>query len=220
MLYIVSTPIGNLEDITFRAVRTLHEVDLVVAEDTRHVRKLLDHYKIKTKVDSYHSYSDDRKLHKILNLLEEGKNIALVSDAGTPCISDPGFRLIQKSIEKNIQICPIPGPSAVLAALVCSGLPMDEFEFFGFLPVKKGRQTMLKKLQDERRTMVFYESPHRLLKTLDEFNQAFGADRKIVVAREMTKIYEQFLRGTLLEILDHFKQNSPRGEFVLIVAGA
>ncbi|KKP40498.1 MAG: protein of unknown function UPF0011 [Candidatus Peregrinibacteria bacterium GW2011_GWF2_33_10] len=219
MLYLVATPIGNLEDITFRAIRTLKEVDLIVAEDTRHVRKLLDHYQIKTRVDSYHSYSDDRKLYKILNLLNEAKNIALVSDAGTPGISDPGYKLIIEAIAKNIQIVPIPGPCALITALIGSGLRMDEFVYFGFLPVKKGRQTMLGTLQNEKRTMIFYESPHRILKTLTDFMNTFGADREIVIARELTKIHEEFLRGSISQIFEHFQKNQARGEFVIVVAG-
>jgi len=219
LLYIVSTPIGNLEDITFRAIKTLESVDLIAAEDTRHVQKLLQKYNIKTKVDSYHSYSDDRKLAKIINLLKENKNIALVSDAGTPGISDPGYNLIKSALENNIQIIPIPGPSALLTALVCSGLPMDKFVYLGFLPVKKGRQTTLESLKEEKRTMIFYESPHRILKTLKDFEKTFGNERQMVIGRELTKIYEEFLRGTISEIRNHFEKKMPKGEFVIIIKG-
>ncbi len=217
MLYIVSTPIGNLEDITYRAVRVLNEVDLIVAEDTRHVRKLLDKYEIKTRVDSYHSHSDKRKLDKILNFLKEAKNVALVSDAGTPCISDPGFLLVRGAIDNKIQISPIPGPSAFISALVCSGLPVSKFIFLGFLPLKKGRQTLFKSLISEDKPIVFYESPHRIIKTLKDLEQYFGSDRQIILGRELTKIFEEFLRGTIAELRQHFEKKAPKGEFVVIL---
>lgn len=216
MLYIVSTPIGNLEDITFRAVRTLKEVDCIAAEDTRHVRKLLDKYEIKTKVISYHSYSGSTKVDKLVDMMKEGQSVALVSDAGTPGISDPAYSLIKKSIEEDIKISPIPGASSLLAALVMSGKPMNQFLYLGFIPVKKGRQTLLKSLVDEKRTIVIFESPHRILKTLNDFLQYFG-DKEIAIAREITKIYEETLRMNISDAIKHFEEKKAKGEFVLIV---
>ena len=216
MLYIVATPIGNLEDITLRAIRTLEEVDYIAAEDTRHARILLNKYEIKTTLLSYHSYSSDNKTEKILSLLREGKDIALISDAGTPGISDPAYSLLRPAIEENIQIVPIPGPSSLLAALAMSGLPMNQFLYLGFIPLKKGRQTLIKSLKDESRTIVIFESPHRLLKTLTQLNEHLG-DRKIAVCREITKIYEEAVRGTMKEPLDHFTAKKPTGEFVLVI---
>lgn len=216
MLYIVSTPIGNLEDITFRAVRTLKEVDYIAAEDTRHVQKLLKKYEINTKVLSYHSHSGKSKIDKIVDILKDHKSVALVSDAGTPGISDPAYTLIREAIAEDIKISPIPGPSALLAALVASGHRINQFLFLGFLPLKKGRQTLLKSLKDEKRTIVFFESPHRLLKTLNQL-QDFWGDRQIAICREITKIYEEFLRLKISEAIEHFTKNKPKGEFVLIV---
>lgn len=216
MLYIVSTPIGNLEDITLRAIRTLKEVDVIAAEDTRHVQILLRKYEIKNTVLSYHSYSSDEKLEKIIGLLKDGKNVALVSDAGTPGISDPAYSLIKRAIEENIQISPIPGPSSLLAALVISGHRMNQFLYLGFLPLKKGRQTLLKSLNDETRTIVFFESPHRILKTLNDLLTYLG-DRDIAVCRELTKIHEEALRMKISKAIDHFTNTKPRGEFVLII---
>lgn len=216
MLYIVSTPIGNLEDITLRAIRVLKEVDYIAAEDTRHSRILLNKYEIKTTVLSYHSYSSDAKLQKILELLQEEKNIALIGDAGTPGISDPAYSLIKSAIEKGIKIVPIPGPSSLLAALVMSGLPMNRFLYLGFLPLKKGRQTLLKSLADEERTIVIFESPHRLLRTLSHLNEFLG-NRRISVCREITKIYEEAVRGTTQEAIVYFTNKPPKGEFVLVI---
>lgn len=216
MLYIVSTPIGNLEDITLRALRILKEVDYIAAEDTRHVPILLNKYGIQNRVISYHSYSSYGKLKHIISLLKEGKNIALVSDAGTPGISDPAYTLIKHAIEEDIKICPIPGPSAVLAALVMSGKRMNEFVFLGFLPLKKGRQTLLKSLVNEERTVVFYESPHRILKTLNDLFTFLG-DREIAIAREITKIYEECLRMKVSEAINHFTAHPPKGEFVILI---
>lgn len=216
MLYIVSTPIGNLSDITFRAVKTLKEVDLIAAEDTRHVQKLLKHYEISTPVISYHSYSGDSKLEKLADAMRKDKSIALVSDAGTPGISDPAYALIQKAIELGIQVVPIPGPSALLAALVSSGMPMDKFMYLGFLPLKKGRQKILESLRDEKRTVVLFESPHRIVKTLNQLAETLSPDRRVAICRELTKIYEEIFRGTLAEALNHFK--NPKGEFVLIIS--
>ncbi|MBI4235101.1 16S rRNA (cytidine(1402)-2'-O)-methyltransferase [Candidatus Peregrinibacteria bacterium] len=220
MLYIVSTPIGNLEDITLRALRILKEVDYIAAEDTRHSKILLNKYEIKTQLLSFHSYSSDNKLQKIIELLKEGKNIALISDAGTPGISDPAYTLIQEALKNDIKIVPIPGPSALLAAIVLSGLPMNQFLYLGFLPVKKGRQTLFKKLAQNQKkdthTIVIFESPHRLLKTLQQISEYLG-DVKITACREMTKIHEEAIRGNIKEVYEHFLKNPPRGEFVLVI---
>jgi 16S rRNA (cytidine1402-2'-O)-methyltransferase len=216
MLYIVATPIGNLEDITLRAIRTLKEVDYIAAEDTRHTQILLNKYEIKNKVLSYHSYSSSHKLEKIIDLLKEGKSVALVSDAGTPGISDPAYTLITRAIEEDIRVLPIPGASSLLAALVMSGKPMDKFLYLGFLPVKKGRQTLLKSLQDEKRTMVIFESPHRILKTLNQLLEYLG-DRNISICREITKIHEEARRAPISESIEHFTKTKPKGEFVLVI---
>ncbi|MDD3862035.1 MAG: 16S rRNA (cytidine(1402)-2'-O)-methyltransferase [Candidatus Gracilibacteria bacterium] len=218
MLYIVSTPIGNLEDITLRALRTLKEVDIIAAEDTRHVQILLKKYDIKTPTLSFHSYSGDMKLEKLIAVLKEGKSIALVSDAGTPGISDPAYALIKRAIEEGIQISPIPGASSLLAAIVMSGLAMHQFLYLGFLPLKKGRQTLLKSLAEESRTLVIFESPHRIIRTLNDLLNFLG-DREIAVCREITKIYEEALRMKISEALEHFKTKNPKGEFVLVVEG-
>lgn len=219
MLYIVATPIGNLEDITLRAIRTLKEVDYIAAEDTRHVQILLQKYEIQKPTVSFHAWSDERKLSQLLGILQEGKSIALVSDAGTPGISDPGYVLVKAAIEAGIKVVPIPGPSAVITALSASGLPTHQFLYLGFLPMKKGRQTMLETFREEKRTIIFYESPHRLLKTLTEFSQKFPG-RPMVVARELTKIYEEFFRGTTEEALAYFQNKTPKGEFVLMLGAA
>lgn len=219
MLYIVATPIGNLEDITLRAVRTLKEVDYIAAEDTRHVQILLQKYEIQKPTISFHAWSDARKLAHLMDILKEGKSIALVSDAGTPGISDPGYVLVKAAIDAGIRIVPIPGASAVITALCASGLPTHQFLYLGFLPMKKGRQTMLKTFAEEERTIVFYESPHRLLKTLAEFAQLFPG-RRMVIARELTKIYEEFFRGTTEQALEYFQKKTPKGEFVLMLGGA
>ncbi|MFH1533575.1 MAG: 16S rRNA (cytidine(1402)-2'-O)-methyltransferase [Nitrospirota bacterium] len=218
MLYIVATPIGNLEDITLRALKTLKEVDYIAAEDTRHSGILLQKYEIKTTVLSYHSYSSDAKQEKIIDLLKEGKSVALISDAGTPGISDPAYSLIRRAIEEDIRIVPIPGASSLLAALNMSGLPMNQFLYLGFIPLKKGRQTLLKSLDDETRTIVIFESPHRLLKTLNQLREHIG-NRKIAVCREITKIYEEAVRGTIEEAIEHFTAKKPKGEFVLVIGG-
>lgn len=216
-LYIVSTPIGNLEDITFRAIRTLKEADYIAAEDTRHSKILLDKYEIKTPTISFHSYSSERKLAELIELLNSGKNIALISDAGTPGISDPAYKLIQETLSAGIKIIPIPGPTAFLAALVASGLHMHNFIYYGFLPLKKGRQTLFTSWRDEDRTIIFYESPHRIIKTLEQIRAILGDNWQIVVARELTKMYEEFLRGSFEEIIAHFKQKPPKGEFVILL---
>ncbi|MDP2642228.1 MAG: 16S rRNA (cytidine(1402)-2'-O)-methyltransferase [Candidatus Peregrinibacteria bacterium] len=216
MLYIVSTPIGNLEDITLRAIRTLKEVDLIAAEDTRHSRILLDKYEIKKPITSYHSYTDDRKLEQIISVLKEGKSVAVISDAGTPGISDPAYTLIKRAIEEGIQICPIPGASSLLSALVMSGMKMNQFVYLGFLPLKKGRQTLLKSLADEERTIIIFEAPHRIERTLKDLKEYLG-DRQIAVCREITKIFEESLRGKISEMITHFEKTKPRGEFVLVL---
>ncbi len=217
MLYIVSTPIGNLEDITLRALRTLKEVDYIAAEDTRHSRILLDKYEIKTQMLSYHSYSSDAKVQKLVGLLKEGKTVALISDAGTPGISDPAYTLIKSALEEKIQIVPIPGASSLLAAIVTTGLPMNQFLYLGFIPVKKGRQTLLKELAEEKRTIIIFESPHRLLKTLSQLSE-YLPDRRIAICREMTKLHEEIFRGTIEEAIEHFTNKKPKGEFVLVIA--
>ncbi len=216
MLYIVATPIGNLEDITLRALNTLKQVDFVAAEDTRHVKILLDKYEIQKPTISFHAYSDERKLNELIDMLKAGKNIALVSDAGTPGISDPGYVLVKAAVENGIMMTPIPGASAFLTALSASGLPINQFLYLGFLPLKKGRQTLLKSLQEEKRTFVFYESPHRLIKTLSECVQYFE-DRQIVIGRELTKVFEEFFRGAPEQALAYFKSKQPKGEFVIMI---
>lgn len=228
-LYIVGTPIGNLEDITVRALRVLKEVDLILCEDTRVTKRLLAKYDIATPTMSYHAQSKLAKVDKILALLEEGKNLALVSDAGTPCISDPGMLLVSQVLAlkvsgqlSNIQIVPIPGPSALITALSAAGISVAEFSFLGFLPHKKGRETLFKEIAESKRVMAFYESPHRIEKSLESLEKFCGADRGVIVARELTKIYEEFVRGTVAEARAHFAKNPDRvrGEFVVIVAPA
>jgi len=221
--FIIATPIGNLEDITLRAIRTLKEVDLVLCEDTRVTKKLLDRYEIKTPTMSYHSQSKLSKIGKILDLIEERKTLALVSDAGTPCISDPGSLLVSKIKEKfndEIQIIPIPGPSAVISALSGAGVPASDFLFLGFLPHKKGRETLFKEISESKRTVVFFESPHRILKTLESLKKYLKDNKKITIARELTKIYEQIISGKPEEILKYFEQNTDKikGEFVVIIS--
>lgn len=216
MLYIVSTPIGNLEDITLRALRILKEVDLIAAEDTRHTQILLNKYEIKNRTTSYHSYSSDHKLESIVAELKAGKSVALVSDAGTPGISDPAYSLIKRAIEEDIKIVPIPGASSLLSAIVMSGLPMNQFLYLGFLPVKKGRQTLFKSLATESRTVVIFESPHRLLRTLSDLSTHLG-DRPISICREITKIYEEAWRGTIPDAVHYFTDKKPKGEFVLVI---
>ncbi|MEJ7692802.1 16S rRNA (cytidine(1402)-2'-O)-methyltransferase [Daejeonella sp.] len=218
-LYLVPTPIGNLEDMSFRAIRILKEVDLVLAEDTRTSAPLLKHFGINKKVFSHHQHNEHKSVTEIIRFLKEGKQIALISDAGTPAISDPGFLLVRETIKNELPLECLPGATAFVPALVNSGLATDRFTFEGFLPVKKGRQTRMKELADEQRTMIFYESPHRLLKTLEEFGQYFGPDRQASVSRELTKMFEETVRGTLTEIKRHFETNTLKGEFVICVAG-
>lgn len=218
-LYLVPTPIGNLEDMTFRAIRVLKEADLILAEDTRTSAPLLKHFGIEKKVFSHHQHNEHKSVTEIVRFLKEGQQIALISDAGTPAISDPGFLLVREALKNNLQVECLPGATAFVPALVNSGLSADRFTFEGFLPVKKGRQTRLKSLAEEERTMIFYESPHRLLKTLEEFSQYFGADRQASVSRELTKMFEETVRGTLPEIKLHFETHTLKGEFVICVDG-
>jgi 16S rRNA (cytidine1402-2'-O)-methyltransferase len=218
-LYIVPTPIGNLEDITYRAVRILSFVDLIAAEDTRTTKVLLDHYSISKPMLSYFSHNEITRTRELIGKLDSGLSVALVTDAGSPGISDPAFILIREALRANISVIPLPGPTAFVPALVASGLPCDRFVFEGFLPLKKGRKTKIEQLKSESRTTVFYESPHRLLKTLAELRDGLG-DRQAVVAREITKKFEEFRRGNLQEIHDHFSKEPPRGEFVLLLGGA
>ncbi len=218
-LYLVPTPIGNLNDMTFRAVKVLQNVDLILAEDTRTSGKLLKHFDISTPMKSHHMHNEHKMVNKIVEKLKNGERIALISDAGTPAISDPGFLLTRACIQNNIEIECLPGATAFVPALVNSGLPNDKFVFEGFLPVKKGRQTRLKFLAEETRTMIFYESPHKILKTLGHFTEYFGENRLVSVSRELTKLYEETIRGTLKEVLDHFTNKPPKGEIVIVVAG-
>lgn len=217
-LYIVSTPIGNLEDITYRAVKVLGAVDLIAAEDTRKTKILLDHYGISKPMLSYFSYNEKQRTPQLIEQLKGGKSIALVSDAGTPGISDPAHRIVVAALADAIPIIPIPGPSAFLSALIVSGLPTHGFVFEGFLPVKKGRKTKLEELKNERRTVVLYESPHRIVKTLTEIGSTFG-ERQVVVARELTKKFEEIVRGPLSFVLKEITSKPARGEYVLLVSG-
>ncbi len=218
-LYLVPTPIGNLEDMSFRAVRILKEVDLILAEDTRTSAPLLKHFGIDKKLFSHHQHNEHKSVTEVIRFLKEGKQIALISDAGTPAISDPGFLLVREAIRNDLPIECLPGATAFVPALVNSGLAADRFTFEGFLPVKKGRQTRMKELVNESRTMIFYESPHRLLKTLEEFAQYFGPDRQASVSRELTKMFEETARGTLEQIKNHFETHTLKGEIVICVAG-
>ncbi|PRX26449.1 16S rRNA (cytidine1402-2'-O)-methyltransferase [Orenia metallireducens] len=219
ILYVCGTPIGNLDDITLRALNTLKEVDLIAAEDTRHTRKLLNHYQIEAKLTSYHEHNELEKSKELLERLRGGLDVALVSDAGMPGISDPGYRLISLLREEGIKVVPIPGPTAMTTALVISGLPTDRFAFEGFLPRKKNeRRSYLEGLKGEERTLIFYEAPHRLTKTLADILEVLG-DRKIALCRELTKKFEETISGKVSELLEEFKEDSPRGEMVLVVEG-
>ena len=219
-LYIVPTPIGNLEDITFRAVRVLKEVDLIAAEDTRHSRVLLNHYGIRTPVTSYHEHNERTKARELVERLRQGTSIALLSDAGTPMISDPGYRLMVEAIGAGVQVVPLPGPSALTAALTAAGLPTDRFAFEGFLPAKKSeRRSALEALRNDMRTLIFYETPHRLKETLADMAEIFG-DRNVAIGREISKVHEEFLRGAMREIIVKIEQQNVRGEITLIVQGA
>lgn len=219
-LFLVPTPIGNLEDITLRAIRVLKEADLILAEDTRTSGKLLKHFEIDTPMMSYHMHNEHKVVDRIVERINQGEQIALISDAGTPGISDPGFLLVRASIENEINVECLPGATAFVPALVNSGFPCDKFVFEGFLPPKKGRQTRLKLLAEEKRTLIFYESPHKLLKTLGQFSEYFGEDRIISVSRELTKIFEETIRGTIKEVLEHYSKHPAKGEIVLVLKGS
>lgn len=218
-LYLIPTPIGNLKDITFRAIEVLKAVDLILAEDTRTSSKLLKHYDINQQSIAFHQHNEHKNLDKVIDKLKSGLNIALISDAGTPAISDPGFLLVRACVENDIEVECLPGATAFVPALVNSGFPCDKFVFEGFLPHKKGRQTRLKLLQEEIRTIVFYESPHRLIKTLTQFNEFFGEGRRVSVSRELTKIHEETVRGTANELIQYFTENTLKGEIVIVVEG-
>ncbi len=218
-LYLVPTPIGNLDDMTFRAVKVLKEVDLILAEDTRNSGKLLKHFDIPTPMQSHHMHNEHKTVDKIVSKIQAGETLALISDAGTPAISDPGFLLTRACVEAGVEVDCLPGATAFVPALVNSGLPNDKFIFEGFLPVKKGRQTRLKLLSEETRTMIFYESPHKLIKTLSHFSEYFGEERKVSVSREISKLHEETVRGTCAEVFQHFTSKPPKGEIVIIVEG-
>ena len=216
-LYIVPTPIGNMGDITIRAIETLKNSDLILAEDTRHAKKLLSEYKISTKVNSYHLNNEHKKVNDYIELMSSGQKISLITDAGTPCISDPGFLLIREAIKKEIIITCLPGPTALIPALVLSGLPSENFIFEGFLPRKKGRKTKLLELAQNTRTTIIYESPYRVVKTLTEFLEYFGEDRQITLSREISKIYEETFRGSIVEAVKYFSNKKIKGEFVICI---
>jgi len=218
-LYLVPTPIGNLGDITLRALETLKAVDLILAEDTRTSGFLLKHYAIAKPLQSFHNFNEHKVLNTLIGRMSQGETMALVSDAGTPGISDPGFLIVRECVKAGLRVECLPGPTAFVPALVKSGLPMDRFVFEGFLPHKKGRQTMLKKLAEEERTMIFYESPYRLLKTLEQFREYFGGKRPASVSRELTKLFEETVNGTLDEVVVHFSEKEAKGEIVIVVGG-
>ncbi len=217
-LFVIPTPIGNLADTTLRSIEVLKSVDLILAEDTRTSSKLLKHYNVDTAVESFHMHNEHKKLDSIINRLKDDIEIALISDAGTPGISDPGFLLVRECINNEVEVECLPGPTAFVPALVSSGLPCDRFSFEGFLPVKKGRTKRLKELSAETKTMVFYESPHRILKTLNDLSNYFDVESQISVSRELTKLYEETFRGTIKESVEHFEKNKPKGEFVIVLS--
>ena len=218
-LYVVPTPVGNMEDMTFRAIRILKEADLILAEDTRTSGILLKHYEIKNAMQSHHKFNEHQTVESIVTRRKGGQTVALISDAGTPGISDPGFLVVRECVRNGIEVQCLPGATAFVPALVSSGLPDERFCFEGFLPQKKGRMTRLNALKEETRTMIFYESPYRLLKTLTQFAEIFGADRPVSVCREISKIHEESVRGTLQEVIAHFTETEPRGEIVIILGG-
>jgi len=218
-LYVVPTPIGNLKDITFRAIEILENADMILAEDTRQSKKLLNHYNIKTPVQSHHMYNEHKSVEHVCSKILSGQTIAVISDAGTPGISDPGFLLVRRCVEKEIPVETLPGPTALIPALVNSGLPCDRFCFEGFLPPKKGRNKRFSGLKEETRTMVFYESPYRLVKTLNELAYYFGSDREASVSRELSKIFEENIRGSLSFLSEYYSNNPPKGEIVIVVSG-
>ena len=218
-LYIVPTPVGNMEDMTMRALRILKEVDVVLAEDTRTSGILLKHFDIKNHLLSHHKFNEHGTSRVVVERLLAGQNVALISDAGTPGISDPGFFLVREAVKAGIEVQTLPGATAFVPALVSSGLPCDRFVFEGFLPQKKGRQTRLKELSEETRTMIFYESPYRVVKTLEQFAEYYGRERQVSVCREISKIHEESVRGTLAEVIAHFKEHEPKGEIVIVLSG-
>jgi 16S rRNA (cytidine1402-2'-O)-methyltransferase len=220
ILYVVPTPVGNMEDMTLRAIRILKEADLVLAEDTRTSGILLKHFEIKNHLMSHHKFNEHGTAAGIVERLKAGQTIALISDAGTPGISDPGFYLVREAVAAGVEVQTLPGATAFVPALVSSGLPDDRFCFEGFLPQKKGRQTRLESLRDEQRTMIFYESPYRLVKTLQQFADVFSPDRQVSVCREISKVHEESVRGTLAEVIAHFTEKEPKGEIVIVLAGA
>lgn len=217
MLYVVPTPVGNMEDMTMRAIRVLKEADLILAEDTRTSGVLLSHYGIHTPVLSHHKYNEHESVNEFVGRLQAGKTIALISDAGTPGISDPGFLLVREAVKNGVEVQTLPGATAFVPSLVSSGLPCDKFVFEGFLPQKKGRQTRIQLFKNEERSVVFYESPRRLLKTLEQFIQAYGEDRPVCVSREISKVHESHVRGTLHEVADYFSRHEPLGEIVIVL---
>ncbi len=216
-LFIVPTPIGNLDDITIRAIETLKSSNLILSEDTRHAKKLLTHYKINTKINSYHLNNEHKKVDQYIDLMAAGKTISLITDAGTPCISDPGFLLVREAIKRNISITCLPGPTALIPALVLSGLPSESFIFEGFLPRKKGRKAKLIEISQNKSTTIIYESPFRIIKTLSDLQEYLGQDRQISLSREISKIYEETFRGKIVEAIDHFIGNKIKGEFVICI---
>lgn len=218
-LYVVPTPVGNLEDMTFRAIRVLKEADLILAEDTRTSGVLLKHYEIKNALQSHHKFNEHQTVEGIVNRIKGGETVALISDAGTPGISDPGFLIVRECVRNGIEVQCLPGATAFVPALVASGLPDERFCFEGFLPQKKGRMTRLNALKEEIRTMVFYESPYRLVKTLTQFAELFGEERRVAVCREISKIHEECIRGTLQEVIAHFTETGPKGEIVIVLEG-
>ena len=218
-LYVVPTPVGNLEDITLRALRILKEVDLILAEDTRTTGILLKHFEIKKPMLSHHKFNEHQTVESVVSRIKSGENIALVSDAGTPGISDPGFLVVRECVRNGVEVQCLPGPTAFVPAIVSSGLPNERFCFEGFLPQKKGRMTRLNSLASETRTMIFYESPYRLVKTLTQFSETFGEERQVAVCREISKIHEECVRGTIKEVIEHFTQTEPKGEIVIILQG-
>ena len=217
-LFIVPTPIGNLKDITIRAIDILQMVDIIYAEDTRTSFKLLKHYEISTPMQSFHMHNEHAKIDNIVSILKQGKTAAIISDAGTPGISDPGFSLVRACVEKDIEVECLPGPTALIPALINSGFPCEKFSFEGFLPAKKGRTKRLKEIATQEKTMIFYESPHRLIKTLKDFFEYFGIKRQVSVSREISKKFEETIRGTLLQTIHHFEKNKPKGEFVIVLS--
>lgn len=219
MLYVVPTPVGNMEDMTFRAVRVLKEADLILAEDTRTSGVLLQHYDIRGELMSHHKFNEHETVQQVVQKIQGGQTVALISDAGTPGISDPGFLLVRECVKRGVEVQTLPGATAFVPALVSSGLPCDKFCFEGFLPPKKGRQSRLEALKTEPRSIVFYESPRRLLRTLQQFSEVFGEDRQVSVAREISKLHEEHVRGTLKEVVAHFEATEPLGEIVIILAG-